>query len=40
MTLIYTMKLGLITWKTSIRAQKIDDLPQEIYNMVPASFLL
>lgn len=36
----YTAKQGFSIQKTSIRAQKIDGLALEIYNMVSASFLL
>ncbi len=40
MTPAYTRKLGFTTWKTSVKAQKIDGLPLKIYGMAPASFLL
>lgn len=40
MTLAYVAKLGLITQKTSIKAQKINDLLLEIYNIASARFLL
>ncbi len=40
MTLAYVAKLGLTTWKTSVRVQKIDGLPLETYSMASASFSL
>lgn len=40
MTPIYVAKLDLTTQKTSIGAQKIDGLIQEIYIIVLASFSL
>ena len=40
MTLVYTTKLGLTTQKTSVGAQKIDNLPLKAYSILPASFLL
>lgn len=39
MTLAYAVKLDLITQKTSVRAQKIDDSFLEIYNITLAKFL-
>lgn len=39
MTLAYILKLGFITQKTSVRAQKIDGSILETYDMVSASFL-
>ena len=36
MTPAYVAKLDLTTWKTSVRAQKIDGLPLEIYSMALA----
>lgn len=40
MTLTYAAKLGFTTWKTSVKAQKIDDLPLETYGMASAIFSL
>lgn len=40
MTLAYIVNLGLITQKTSILAQIIEDLALETYAMISASFLL
>ncbi len=40
MTPAYAKKLGLITRKTSVGAQKINSLLLETYSMVSASFLL
>ncbi len=40
MTLAYATKLGLITRKTSVGAQKIDDSPLETYGIVSTSFSL
>lgn len=40
MTPAYVAMLGLTTWKTSIRAQKIDSLTLETYGMALASFSL
>ncbi len=40
MTPAYTAELGLITQKTSVRAQKIDGLPLETYGMASARFSL
>ncbi len=40
MTPTYTVELGLITWKTSVGAQKIYDSPLETYGMISARFLL
>ena len=34
----YAIKLGLKTWKTNIRAQKINDLALEIFGIVIADF--
>lgn len=39
-TLAYTVKQGLTTWKTSAEAQKIDGWLLEIFGMVLARFLL
>lgn len=38
MTLIYAVKLGLVTWKNDFNAQKIDGLPLVIYEMVLTGF--
>lgn len=38
MTLANIVKLGLIIWKTSIRAQKIDTWALKTYGMSSASF--
>ncbi len=38
MTPIYAAKLGLITQKTSIGAQKINDLPLKTYSMALTRF--
>ena len=38
MTPAYTAKLGFTTWKTSVRAYKIDNLPLKIHNMTWLSF--
>lgn len=40
MTLAYVAKLGFITWKTSIGAQKIDSLSLKTHDMATARFLL
>lgn len=40
MTLVYIVKLELITWMTSVEAQKTDGLLLEIYDMTLAKFLL
>lgn len=40
MTLAYVAKLGLVTQKINVRAQKIDGSPLEIYGMVSAMFSL
>ena len=40
MTPAYTVQLSFIIWKTSVRAQKIDSLLLETYEMVAASFSL
>ncbi len=40
MTPAYTVKLGVTTWKTSIKAQKIDGSLLETYGIVSPSFLL
>lgn len=40
MTPAYAVKLGLTTWKTSVGAQKIDNLALETYGMVLARFSL
>ncbi len=40
MTLAYAAELGLTTWKTSVRAQKIDGPSLETYGMAPTSFSL
>lgn len=40
MTLAYVEKLGFITQKTSIRAQKIDSMVLDIYDMIMGSFWL
>ena len=40
MTPAYAVELGFTTWKTSIKAQKIDDLPLEIYDMAMTRFLI
>lgn len=40
MTLAYTAKLGLTTWKTSIKNQKIDGLPLETYGIALTRFSL
>ncbi len=38
MTLAYAAKLGLITQKTSVKAQKIDGLPLKTHGMTSARF--
>lgn len=40
MTPAYAAKLGLITRKTSVGAQKIDRSPLETYSMASAKFSL
>ncbi len=40
MTSTSTAELDLITWKTSVKAQKIDGSPLKTYGMISASFLL
>ncbi len=40
MTLAYTVKLGLITQKTNVRAQKIDGSSLETHSMTSAKFSL
>ncbi len=40
MTPVYAVKLGLITRKTSVGAQKIDSSPLETHGMTSAEFLL
>ena len=40
MTLAYTIKLGFIIQKTSIRARKIDDLPPKTYGIASTRFLI
>ncbi len=40
MTPAYATKLGVITRKISVGAQKINGLPLKTYGMVSASFLL
>ncbi len=40
MTPAYTIKLGLTTRRTSIRATKIDDSPLHTYDMISVKFLL
>ncbi len=36
----YIVKLGLTTWKTNVRAQKIDSSPLETHGMTLARFSL
>ena len=38
MTPAYATELGLIIQETSVRAQKIDDLPLKTYNMALTRF--
>lgn len=38
MTSAYVAKVGLITWKTSVGAQKIDGLLLKIYDMASTKF--